>query len=67
MTDPTPDKPEEPQPPTPYSMKEAAVGLNEMVISLVAAGFSREEAIRFTAIWLAETNRVTPPGKDDDQ
>lgn len=48
-----------------FSMRESAVALNEMVTSLVAAGFSREEAIRWTAIYVAEQGRSTPPGPDD--
>lgn len=41
-------------------LAEAMIGLNEMVQSLTEAGFSRDEAIRFTAIWLAESQRQTP-------
>jgi hypothetical protein len=46
------------------SLQEGAIAINEMVKALQGAGFSREESIRFAAIYLAEQGRNPERGDD---
>lgn len=53
-----PKPPPDATPPDPVSqLAQAAVSVHEIVKELVAAGFTREEAIRWSAIWTAESGK----------
>jgi len=44
----------------PTQLQQAAVGLNEFFNSLVASGFTEDQALTLLAKWVIESGRSTP-------
>lgn len=56
------DKPK--KSPIPGTLSEAAVAMNEMFLSYVAAGFTRAEALQICIALTTETMRLTQPNNE---